>query len=54
MIIFEKEYSDESLVDVEQDVYDAVNDSLELPEQDDNGFRPGSFKVTIEWTNVDE
>lgn len=49
MKIFEKEYSDESLVDIEEDVYDAVINSKLVPEPDEDGFRRGTFKVTIEW-----
>lgn len=55
MIFFEKEYSDESLVDIEEDVYDAISQNPLLQQaQEDSGFRPGTFKVTIEWTNDDE
>lgn len=47
MIIFEREYDGETLVDVEEDVYDAINYS-DLP-VDEHGFIKGTFKVTISW-----
>jgi hypothetical protein len=48
MIIFYKEYDGESIADIEEDVYDAVNDS-DIP-ADDHGFTKGIFRVTISWS----
>ena len=49
MIIFDRDYSDESLVDLEQHLMDVIyDDSLNIP-QDEYGFRKGVFKVTISW-----
>ena len=55
MIIFEKEYSDESLYDLAEDVGESVMDYhnpkyKKLPE-DEDGFKKGIFTVTIEWKN---
>ncbi len=50
MIIFDKEYSDESLVDLEGHMADALSDNVgEIP-RDMYGFLTGTFRVTIEWT----
>ena len=48
MIIFENEYDGESIVDMEEHVYDAVNEA-DVP-VDEHGFAKGTFKVTIEWS----
>lgn len=53
MMIFEKTYDDESLVDLDRDVSEAIIDEFnpavaQIP-QDEHGFKLGSFKVTIEW-----
>lgn len=54
MIIFEREYSDESLIDLDEHLQDAIYDeSLNLP-QDEYGFRRGSFSVIVVWTDEDE
>jgi hypothetical protein len=47
MIIFDKEYSDESLIDLAEDIEYAV-DLAEIP-KDEYNFRQGTFRVTIEW-----
>lgn len=52
MILFDKIYDAESIVDVEQDVYDAIFYSG-IP-IDEHGFHLGEFKVTIEWKNTDD
>ena len=50
MIIFDKHYTSESLTDLEQHIWDVLNDNIaELP-TDENGFTQGSFRVTINWT----
>lgn len=54
MKIFEKNYSDESLIDLPEDVWDAINDSPDVPEPEDNGFTRGTFKVTVEWIDDEE
>jgi hypothetical protein len=49
MIIFEKDYSDESLIDLAEDIQDAVfDDNLDIP-KDDHGFRKGTFVVKVVW-----
>lgn len=50
MIIFEKTYDGESIVDIEQDIYESINENYDLP-MDENNFNTGTFKVTIEWFN---
>ena len=49
MIIFEKIYDGESLVDIEEDVYDAVNASKFPIPYNEEGFHAGTFTVTISW-----
>ena len=54
MIIFEKEYDGESIVDLDRDVYECLQEDYnqimtKIP-QDEFGFQKGTFKVTIEWT----
>lgn len=53
MKLFEKEYSAESLVDLQEDVFEAFNPKYNnLVDQilvDENGFMEGTFRVTIEW-----
>ncbi len=49
MLIFEKDYSEESLADLSEDVMDAIYDnSLNLP-VDEYGFRKGTFTVRVIW-----
>ena len=52
MILFDKEYSGESIVDMDRDVNEFFSDSLiddfDIP-QDDNGIMQGSFRVTVDW-----
>ena len=56
MILFEKEYSSESLgQDVTRDIWDSFNPQFnpeisDIPE-DEHGFLKGTFKVTIRWCN---
>lgn len=52
MIIFDQIYDAESIVDVEQDVYNAIFYSG-IP-IDEHGFQLGEFKVTIEWKDTDD
>lgn len=58
MNIFRKEYSDESLYDLGQDVEEAINpeynDLITKIPKDEHGFMKGSFQVTIEWVQDDE
>lgn len=52
MIIFDKHYSDESIVDLEGHIADALSDNVgEIP-RDEYGFLRGTFRVTIDW--IDE
>ena len=53
MILFDKQYDGESIVDMDRDVNEFFSDSLiddfSIP-QDDNGIMGGSFRVIVEWT----
>jgi hypothetical protein len=49
MIIFDKVYYCESLYDLGRDIDEAIEESYELP-KDEEGFILGKFKVTIEWS----
>lgn len=49
MKIFEKEYSDESLIDLSEDISDAVFDNYADIPTDEFGFREGRFVVTVVW-----
>ena len=52
MIIFDKEYSGESIVDMDRDVNeffsDSIIDDFDIP-QDDNGIMLGTFRVIVAW-----
>ena len=53
--IFTKEYSDEELYDLERDVVEALQEEYNpivgnIP-RDKDGFRTGTFVVSIEWIN---
>jgi hypothetical protein len=53
--IFTKEYSDEELYDLERDVVEALQEEYNpivagIP-VDKDGFRTGTFLVSIEWIN---
>lgn len=50
-IVFEKKYDDESIVDLERDMYEAINES-DGP-VDEHGFHTGTFKVIIMWESDD-
>ena len=52
ILLFEKTYYGESLVDIEQDVWDACADDR-VP-IDKHGFAQGAFKVTITWVPENE
>lgn len=55
MIVFEQEYSDESIIDLSEDIlesFDEITGSCKDIPKDPYGFRHGTFKVTIEW--IDE
>lgn len=47
MILLNKIYDSESIIDLEGDVNDLFADS-DIP-QDENGFMLGEFHVTVEW-----
>ena len=53
MILFDKQYDGESIVDMDRDVNEFFSDSLiddfSIP-QDENGIMGGSFRVIVEWT----
>lgn len=46
--LFEKEYDGESIIDIEQDLFDKFNEDLGIP-QDECGFDEGIFKVVVTW-----
>ena len=48
MIIYSGEYSGESIVDIEEVIYDVINEA-DLP-IDEYGFTKGTFTVTISWS----
>lgn len=53
MIVFEEEYSSESLYDLGRDVHEAFDERFnpimnKIP-KDECNFHTGTFKVTIEW-----
>jgi hypothetical protein len=54
-ILFKKLYSDESLYDSSRDMADWLDSEsyILLPETKD-GFKRGSFEITITWTDDDE
>ena len=47
-IILEKTYTAEEIVDVDDDIHWALNES-DIP-LDDTGFHEGNFEVVITWT----
>lgn len=47
MNIFEKEYDGETIIDIEEDVYDAIN-YRDLP-ANEHGILEGYFTVTVSW-----
>lgn len=47
--IFCKEYDGESIVDLDRDIFEALEES-DIP-QDKHGFHEGTFTVKIEWTD---
>lgn len=53
ILIFEQDYTKESLADVERDVREAFdirfNEVLELLPVDGDGFSEGVFTITINW-----
>lgn len=51
--LMERKYSDEELIDLEQHIYDVINESHDLP-VDEYGFRIGTFRVQISWENDSE
>ena len=52
MIVMKRTYVAESLNDLEDHVYSAINENFEYP-KDENGFIKGTFTITIQW-NDDE
>lgn len=51
MIIFDKHYSAESLIDLEEHLADALSDNVADIPSDEYGFLQGTFRVTITWSN---
>lgn len=52
-VIFCKTYYDEDTYDLPEDIGIAIDEDHGIPE-DEHGFRKGSFKVTVEWSDEDE
>lgn len=50
--LFDKKYSDESLIDLDQDVFEAIEVAA-LP-KDEYNFTPGTFRVVITWEDDNE
>jgi hypothetical protein len=54
MILLQKEYDGESIIDAPGDFQEALdpdfNSTLSTIPADGHGFSKGTFKVTIEWT----
>lgn len=49
MIILDREYCAEGLIDVEQDIGEAI----EVIPSDEDGFKPGCFRIIVEWVPND-
>lgn len=59
MILFNKDYDDESTYDLERDIHEALCEEYnplikQLPPKDKNGFRTGTYRVTIEYLPEEE
>lgn len=48
MLVLAKEYSIESIIDLERDISEMLNDTDDVT-TDENGLCNGTFIVTIEW-----
>lgn len=51
--LLKQDYSDESSIDIERDVYEALSEDYNpliktLP-KDEHNFKKGTFRVTVEW-----
>lgn len=46
ILVLNKDYFDETLLDLEEDVFEAVD---QFVPQDSYGYSGGTFKVRIEW-----
>ena len=52
IVISDKTYTSESIIDLDSDVQDVCGNALyHGAEKDENGFIKGVFRVIIEWTN---
>lgn len=53
MIIFNKEYDGESIVDLDRDISEVLdsrfNPVVDIIPKDEHGFHKGSFVVTVQW-----
>ncbi len=53
MIILDKKYDGESIVDLDRDISEMFNEEfdprIETIPKDVHGFMKGTFKVTVEW-----
>ena len=59
MILFKKEYDEESLYDLGRDIAEAVDEDYnpkmkKIPNVTSDGFKAGTFLVTIEWRNDED
>ena len=48
-VLLNKEYSGESIIDAERDLYESVNHADDIP-QDEYGFPQGTFTITVTFT----
>lgn len=49
MIIFDRHYSEESLIDLDEDIRWALEEDIAEIPKDEHGFCKGEFRVTITW-----
>ncbi len=47
IVVIQKEYTDESLLDVDQDIIFAVDEMDAPDEKDENGFYRGHFELSL-------
>lgn len=51
VIIFDKKYNSESIIDLDGDLLDVEDNALfNGAERDEHGFVKGTFRVIVEWT----
>jgi len=53
-LVFQREYDWESIIDVEENIFDAINDSDVVPDDAGDGGFPGTLRVTVEYIEEEE